>query len=392
MSHIRKFGFLLLIVSLLVGPSSGLALAQDSAQDGDFQLLLPQIAGGEPVTLQYSVSPEEQDAARVYGNSFAARVAAEPVAMPFIGAADLDADQALPEDEGEAGFAPSGLPALNADEIAQRLYAAEWARIEQDQLAEAIAELQAAEDGEDFDALETDGTKGVFTSFLTNYYSQSWKHYPYRAVGKLYITGGGYCSASVISPYNIVVTAAHCVYDRSGGGWYPGWSFVPADRKGSAPYGVWTANNATILTAYANTGSIRYDVALVELNYKYINSGWRAVSYLTGYLGRSWDKGYIQHLHAQGYPSNLREGRFTYTCAAESFKYSTDILGMGCNMTYGSSGGPWIRRFHPYKSGSVNYVNSVVSGVPAGQPIGVTFFGPRFSSNNIVPLCSSVGC
>ena len=57
---------------------------------------------------------------------------------------------------------------------------------------------------------------------------------------------------------------------------------------------------------------------------------------------------------------------------------------MGCNMTFGSSGGPWIRNFTPQVSGAVNHVNSVVSG---GTPGTNTFYGARFSSGNIVPLC-----
>ena len=42
-----------------------------------------------------------------------------------------------------------------------------------------------------------------------------WKGFPYKAVGYLTFTmnGGGYrCSASVIGD-NVIVTAAHCVYD-----------------------------------------------------------------------------------------------------------------------------------------------------------------------------------
>lgn len=393
MSRIRKLGFLLLILSLLIGPSSGLALAQDGAQD-DYQLMLPQVAVGgseEADTLEYVVPLKEQQAALNYWSSFEARAAAKPVEMPAVTEAELAEAAALPSVAGAPGFSRSGLPAADADELAQAAYADEWLRIDQDQLAEALAELAAADADEDFGPADVDGTKGVYTSFLTNYYSQSWKVYPYRAVGKVYISGGGYCSASIISPYNILVTAAHCVYKR-GTGWYPGWSFVPADRNGSAPYGVWSAHHARILNAYINTGNIRYDVALIKLNYKWINHVRRPVSYYTGYLGRSWNYGYTQSLFAQGYPSNLSSGKYTYTCAAESFYYSTDILGMGCNMTYGSSGGPWIRRFHPYRYGAYNYVNAVVSGVPSGQPIGSTFYGPRFSSNNIVPLCNAEGC
>ena len=141
------------------------------------------------------------------------------------------------------------------------------------------------------------------------------------------------------------------------------------------------------MTNYINTGARRYDVAVISLNK---NSAGKKVTNYTGWLGRSWNYGYKQSLHAQGHPSNLWNGaQYTYTCAAESFYGGTDVLGMGCNMTFGASGGPWLRKFHPYKSGSLNYVNSVVSG---GTPGTGTFYGARFSNNNIVLLCNAVGC
>jgi hypothetical protein len=143
-----------------------------------------------------------------------------------------------------------------------------------------------------------------------------------------------------------------------------------------------------MLTAYKpDPHPRRYDVAVISLDK---NSAGKKVTDYTGYLGRSWNYGYTQHHHAMGYPSNLTDGtKYTYTCAAESFSAGTDVLGMGCNMTYGSSGGPWSRWFMPYRGGANNYVNSVVSG---GDPEVKTFYGARFSSSNIVPLCNDEGC
>eukprot|EP01036_Dinobryon_divergens_P044469 gene44469-59339_t len=44
-----------------------------------------------------------------------------------------------------------------------------------------------------------------------------------RAIGKLF-TNAGTCSASVISGNNIIVTAAHCCYNRSTDNWIGGWA------------------------------------------------------------------------------------------------------------------------------------------------------------------------
>lgn len=49
------------------------------------------------------------------------------------------------------------------------------------------------------------------------------------SIGKLF-SNSGTCSASVVSGKNIIVTAAHCCYDRSKKDWIGGWSFAPATR------------------------------------------------------------------------------------------------------------------------------------------------------------------
>ena len=96
--------------------------------------------------------------------------------------------------------------------------------------------------------------------------------------------------------------------------------------------------------------------------------------------------GYQQHLFAVGHPSNLESGVYSYLCAAEGHYGSyTDYISIGCNMTYGPSGGPWIYKFHPYRSWSYDYADSVVSG---GTPGTNVFTGPRFSDDNIGSPCA----
>jgi len=310
-----------------------------------------------------------------------ARAAAQPLPFP-VGSVDELMQDSAEELSGEPGSAEGGLPHPKADRRARRQYPEEW---------EVLLNELDVEDS--LDTVEALGTAGKYTSYLGNRYKQMYQQFPFRGVGKLYITSGGYCSASVISPNNIIVTAAHCVYDTDTNTWLSGWTFVPADRKGVAPYGTFPWVSARVLTAWINAGSStagrRYDVALIRLGN---NSAGNPVTFYTGWLGRSWDYGYTQHLHAIGYPGNLKSGKFTYICAAESFKQATDILGMGCNMMHGSSGGPWERVFQPYASGANNYVNSVVSGGLSGPTWGNTFYGARFSSKNIVKLCDAEGC
>lgn len=273
---------------------------------------------------------------------------------------------------GEPGSSPAGKPNPQAVQRAMRQFAADWQVSESDS---AIQGINAPE-----------GTPKVFTGYPVNVFSQMRTDFPFAAIGKLYFDGA-YCTASVISPNNIIVTAAHCVYDTTTNQWLSGWVFVPADTDGAAPFGTFPWVSVRILKAWrlANAPVTQYDIALITLDN---NSNGDSISSLIGWLGRSWDYNYVQELHAFGYPSNI-DSRFSYLCAAESFTGGADVLGMGCNMTFGSSGGPWLRMFAPYLAGNRNSVDSVVSG---GTPGLKTFYGARFTSNNIVPLCNAEGC
>ncbi len=252
--------------------------------------------------------------------------------------------------------------------------------------AEAIEQEKAARS-----AVRSAAAPDVFTRYRGNHHTYMWKLFPWKAVGKLYFKtpwgGSSYCSASV-NRNGVIITAAHCLYSR-GAGWNTNVSFVPAERYGNAPYGTFTASSYAILTNYVTFGSTRYDVGVIKLNNNHYGN---PVYHYTGWLGRSWNFAYNQHLHSVGYPSNLPNGtKHTYICAAESFKAGTNETAKGCDMKWGSSGGPWLKNYAPYEAGSNNYVNSVVSRAYT-TPAQDTFEGPRFSSSNIVPLCSWAGC
>lgn len=219
-----------------------------------------------------------------------------------------------------------------------------------------------------------------------------WKYAPWRKIGKLYFTkpngSSSYCTANLVSSKNIVATAGHCIYTR-GQGWNRNFRFVPAERYGNAPYGTFGWSNATVPNGWINNGARRWDVGLVKLRNNRYN---KSATYYVGWLGRSWNYGYTQHLHSLGYASNLST-QVTNICAAQSFfsgQEGTDVLVKGCDMTYGASGGGWLRNYTPYSNGG-NQVNGVVSGPHIGA-FGTTYVGPRFSSANIVPLCNTLGC
>jgi V8-like Glu-specific endopeptidase len=215
-------------------------------------------------------------------------------------------------------------------------------------------------------------------------------HAQTAAIGKLF-TSEGTCSASVVSGKNIIVTAAHCCWDRSKNGWIGGWSFAPGYNNGKAPYGTFNWSDARVPNSWINNGDIPSDVCLIRLQN---DSAGHPITYYTGWLGRSWNYPPSQPMHAFGYPGNIGNANSLEHCESQSSAQpgscGSGVLNMACNMTYGSSGGPWIRDY-----GTGNHVDATVHGYISQSctgTFGQVFNGPQFTSNNIVMLCNAEGC
>lgn len=293
-----------------------------------------------------------------------------------------------PEDTRGANGQPSGsvaggAPDPSANAEAETLYPEEWEGLRQ--LQRDFQEDLDESDGVDF------GTQDIFTQYCENCSGVN-EDYPQRAIGKLF-SSAGTCSASVVSGQNVIVTAAHCCYNRSSGNWIGGWRFAPAYRDGFAPYGLFDWASAIVLNQWINVGDRKSDVCLIKLRN---DSSGRGVTFYTGWLGRSWNHPTIQVHHSLGYPGNIGSGNRLELCVSESFNPSSNcggasVLNTGCSMTYGASGGPWIRHYR----GGGDWVNSVVSGYDSTSctgSFGSTYNGARFTSDNIVQLCTDLGC
>lgn len=279
---------------------------------------------------------------------------------------------------------PGGAAMDNAIEVAREAFVDDWATLE------ALDAMIGSEELEPQPMAQLKGTPGVFTRYSGNLHTQMWQDTPWRKIGKLYFInangGVSYCTANVISRNNIIVTSAHCLYTR-GRGWHSNFRFVPAERVGAAPFGVYGWQSAAIMTNWITIGGRRWDIGMIRLTNN-PNTGLPVSSHV-GWLGRAWDLGYVQNLHSVGYGSNLST-QFTHICTAESFHAGLDVLAKGCDMTFGSSGGGWIWRYHPY-SNALNIVVGVTSGPYPGH-FGTTFVAPRFSSSNFAPLCNFYNC
>jgi V8-like Glu-specific endopeptidase len=196
--------------------------------------------------------------------------------------------------------------------------------------------------------------------------------------GKVFFTidGGDYvCSAGTVSSANhdLVVTAGHCAQDATGT-WARNWIYVPGYDQGRRPYGAFTARHLFVPGPWSARGDENYDVALVAL----APSAGRHVADVVGAQGIAFDQPRGSMVYGFGYPAGGRyDGeRLTY-CSGKTYPDSHKITkdeGLRCDMTEGSSGGPWLTRFDAGTGTGV--VTSVSSFKYADDP--ATMYGPYF--------------
>ncbi len=197
---------------------------------------------------------------------------------------------------------------------------------------------------------------------------------PVPNIGKVFFTlqGKNYvCSGNSVSAANgsVVATAAHCVH--AGKGKYAtNWVFVPAYQNGSAPYGQWTATMLTAPTQWTKRGDITYDTAFAKV--APLNG--RTLAATVGATPIAFNQARGLSYEAFGYPAAAPfNGQTLQSCAgnASPDPYGqTQSQGIPCDMTGGSSGGPWF-----IGSGAQNSVNSFgYNNIPD------VMFGPYYGS------------
>jgi V8-like Glu-specific endopeptidase len=202
------------------------------------------------------------------------------------------------------------------------------------------------------------------------------------------------CSGSVASDtrgsYSLVLTAAHCAYDEVEREFATEWMFIPAydanptESCTQAAYGCWTARGLVVHNGYATAGGFNtqatvHDFAFAVVGPGQVRSGVNTQldlavgSYPVSTSGVSAGN----KLYAFGYPAAQKyKGKDLVYCAGNVFndQYNDDkTWGMSCNMTGGSSGGPWLSGFegpNPALSSLNSYGYQGLSNM----------YGPKFNS------------
>jgi hypothetical protein len=250
--------------------------------------------------------------------------------------------------------------------------------------------------------------------------------------GKVYFTmaGGNWqCSGSVVSDggrsgYSMVLTAGHCAIDETNGQFATNWMFMPnwdaqpatfATACTGSLYGCWTSAGGGGIYAhygFATAGSfndqaVTHDWALVVVGPGGKLGGQLDGSKSSGGVGGSYAIQFNlpgqpatvsagNRLSAFGYPAAGKyKGKDLTWCAGSIGQdaFTDDLTwSMPCNMTGGSSGGPWFEGLNE-ANGSGGVLSSLNSYGYSGDN---SMYGPKFNDDahatyNAALTDSSVG-
>lgn len=182
-----------------------------------------------------------------------------------------------------------------------------------------------------------------------------------RTTGRVFFTTQGRnasCSGSAVTSANrsVVLTAGHCV--KLGGAFHTNWVFVPGYEDGRRPFGTWVATRLLTTRQWNASEDINHDVAAAVV----APLEGRALTDVVGGQGVAFSQPRRQQMYAFGYPAAAPyDGSRLIYCSGRAFDdfLLTRDQGLNCDMTGGSSGGPWLLDFDESTGlGTQNSVNS----------------------------------
>jgi len=203
--------------------------------------------------------------------------------------------------------------------------------------------------------------------------------YPAKVVattGKVFFTMGGsnyVCSGTATNSGNesVVTTAGHCV-NEGPGAYATNFAFVPAYNNNLRPYGTWTASTLVTTSQWAQQGDISYDAGFAVMN----TVDGSTLQSKVGGQGIGFNLGRRLTYNAYGYPAAGKfNGQTLKSCSGTATPDpfgQTQSQGIPCDMTGGSSGGPWLTNNNTI----LNSLNSF-----GYQGVRNTMFGPYFGTD-----------
>jgi len=195
--------------------------------------------------------------------------------------------------------------------------------------------------------------------------------YPLSTVGKVFFSNASgqnmVCSGTAVvsSNHNTFDTAGHCLYWN--GGWVRNVIFCPLYASGAGPYGCWAARDLLVPAEWINSrgGDLHRDfgLAIVSPN----NAG--NLTDVVGGAGWAYNQPTNSTFNPYGYPAGSPfDGQTRKSCpgaTGKSWQYGGGlVISVPCNMTGGSSGGPWFISINNkmYLNGHNDFTSSIQYG------------------------------
>ena len=194
--------------------------------------------------------------------------------------------------------------------------------------------------------------------------------YPLSTVGKVFFSNNAgqdfVCSGTAVASLNhsVVDTAGHCLYWN--GDWVQNLIFCPLYDNGSTPYGCWAARDLEVPSdwIHAKPNDYHHDLGMAIVS----PNSQGDLTDLVGGAGWAYNQSADQPFYAYGYPAGFPfDGQTRKSCENSLGKSSPHgggtVVSIPCNMTGGSSGGPWF-----IKSGDNWYLNGHNDFISSLQP------------------------
>jgi hypothetical protein len=170
---------------------------------------------------------------------------------------------------------------------------------------------------------------------------------PVRHIGKVFFTLGGanfVCSGNSVVSTNksTVSTAGHCV-NEGPGAFATNFVFVPQYKDGAAPLGKWPAKALFAPKQWSGDGNMQYDTGFAVVSQ--LNG--QNLADVAGASGVAFNQARGLNYKSYGYPAAAPfTGQTLVSCTGKSgndvINPQFDTQGIPCDMTGGSSGGPWF--------------------------------------------------
>lgn len=220
----------------------------------------------------------------------------------------------------------------------------------------------------------------------------------------LFALGTSYyvCSASVVTDMaldrSIVLTAAHCAYDLDTDVFATNWMFIPnydedpvrLDAAGNfcskTLHGCWTAESLVVHSGYTSAGGFNEDAVVFDFAFAVMRSGGHGEVLVETLGSQAIDftpddgVGTGTVVDAFGYPAaRPYRGKDLVYCEGEpGFDPNVSNDGtykLACDMTGGSSGGPWLMDLGENGQGTLVSLNSY------GYSGDKSMHGPKFNDS-----------